>query len=489
MSRAVGAPGQQQKQQQQEEHEQQQQQQQQQQQELKRLERRLEQQLHLQHLHKCQQRCLLLPALGATVDEDDELEILEVDAAIERLLSRKPRLVPSRKPTVQFKHRDPDNPLWFGRWFGSHRAPVALLESCSPAVAEYLRKDPDGPFADLQRNPPVAEMSRESVWGQWFFQQDEKEKTLKADWHSVPHLGSRCGLFVPRRAEWSSVTRAPPRIAAFMMAFRAVNQPLWSAIIDALTGLRLARERESEEYRAEGRGKLLGVFAECFKNQRHFGIVEAQVRFGVRGRQPSHKDGATSLLHMGLTLGGRRTLRAGLFPTGECPANFAAEELAPKEEDGEADESERDKDGTGKEGVWNADVWKAVNVHCQTMVPGSVYLSSPFLFEHAVQYEDCSPEEPMIALMARWGFPEDLGKHVNEMRTEDMLDIVAVITGCLQVAGSRGQIRMPSLDEVKQGEARLRHVDADLAEKAAQARRAREEQRKLMPRKPQTYVG
>lgn len=409
------------------------------------------------------------------LEEDGAAQLYLVGEAVERLLARKPRRVPSKAPTVLFGHRNPERLFVFGRWFGQLRAPVVLLESSVEQVTQYLRDDPLGPFADLERYPPTSPIDPNGSWARWGFDEDKREQLFKADWHSVPHLGHRSGLFVPRRAEWRTVMRAPPRIAAFVMAFRAVNQPCWTGIVDALVGLRRAREQENAEYLEEGRGRLLGTLIECFRNQRHFGIIEAQVRFGEAPlRQPSHRDGATSLLHLGLTLGGRRTLRCGVFLTPDCRGNAPAEGAVV---DGE--------DPMGESNVWNEKVWKAEHLVEAQLRPGSAYLSSPFCFEHAVEYEGCSARRPMIALMCRWGFPEDLGKHVNEMRTEDMLDVVQVVANCLKVACCEGQLRLPSLDEVKQGEARLRRLDAEEEARAQQLREARLERAKT--RVPMAY--
>lgn len=414
---------------------------------------------------------------------EGQFESVSVEEAAKQLLEREPRFVPSKAPLVLFSHRSPERPLFFGRWFGEERSPVVLLQTSSEQLASYLRDDPAGPFADLHKAPPVLPIAKDSVWKKWAFEADEKEQLLKADWHSVPHLPLKSGLFVPRLAKWGTCPRGPPRIVAFAMAFRAVNRPVWSAVTEALTGLRRRREQESAEYRDEGRGKLLGTFIECFKNSRHFGVVEAQVG-SVRKpwRQPSHKDGATSLLHLGVTLGGLRTLRAGLFPSAASVGN------APRAAAEGADAAPID----GESNVWDEELWSEQHIHEEDMKPGSVYLSSPFCFEHAVQYQGCpSKTEPMIALMCRWGFPEDLGRHINEMRSEDMLDVTAVIASCLRTACDHGQLRLPSLDEVKQGEARLARLDREEEERARKLREERQERaekkKAMQPQWPAFY--
>lgn len=112
-------------------------------------------------------------------------------------------------------------------------------------------------------------------------------------------------------------------------------------------------------------------------------------------------------------------------------------------------------------------------------------MSMPFCFEHAVEYQGCPAHQPMIALMFRWAFPEDLGKLINNMRTEDMLDITIVVANCLKAAGYEGLLRMPSLDEVKQGEARLQQLDAEEEARLKRLHEERAEQRRLRP--PMAY--
>merc|ERR1712046_465281 len=64
--------------------------------------------------------------------------------------------------------------------------------------------------------------------------------------------------------------------------------------------------------------QVLDAIMHCFEKGWQFGVVEAQVRWGQNSlRTKSHKDGATSLLHLGITLGGHRILRLGTFPASD----------------------------------------------------------------------------------------------------------------------------------------------------------------------------
>lgn len=373
---------------------------------------------------------LLLP------DAEDSTKLRPIREVLQKLLDRKPRKVSSKDALVLVKHHYPEKSLLYGRWFGMYRAPVVFLEAACKAVAKYLRNDPLGPWVCLSDLPLQFPLSPQ--YDHWNFTSTMEESVARADWHAVPHLGTEAEVFVPRLAKQGRLIRAPPRVVAFIMALRAVNQPCWNAVVDGLTALKLSREQADDEYRTDGRGSLLGTFIECFRNNRHFGVVEAQMLWGDSvPRQKSHMDGATSLLHIGVTLGGHRTLRAGVFST-------------PHEQ----------SSGTT---VWDEETWAPQQLHEMSMSPGSIYISSPFCFEHAVAYNSCSADDPILALMLRFAFPPQLGTLINNMRTEDMLDITAVIANCLEMATSQGQFRMPSLAEVKAGERRLAALDQDRA--------------------------
>mmetsp|Transcript_52266 Transcript_52266/g.163880 ORF Transcript_52266/g.163880 Transcript_52266/m.163880 type:complete len:501 (+) Transcript_52266:1-1503(+) len=382
-----------------------------------------------------EQRHVPAGCLRVLLEERGQLLSCPVDEAVERLLLQHQ---PSKAISTMMRHNNPEQPLVYGRWFGLSRAPCVFVQGYGREVTDYLCDDPVGPLANLQEWPPCIPMRIDDPWTRWSFESDDDEKLLKADWHAVPHLNTEDDFFVPRHAQGRRIMRAPPRILAFIMAFRAINQPCWSVVMEALRALRRAREQGDEEYKREGRGRLLGTFIECFRNKRHFGVVEAQIRWGgERLRQPSHMDGATSLVHLGLTLGGARRLRSGVFPA-------------------------KDTVSSGKN-VWDESVWAPAHLQDAPMLPGSAYLSSPFCFEHAVEYEPCSATEPMVALMCRFGFPKDLGPMINNMRGDDMLDITTVVAASLKAACTRGLLRLPTVAEVQQFEEQIMDLDMQRA--------------------------
>ena len=74
-----------------------------------------------------------------------------------------------------------------------------------------------------------------------------------------------------------------------------------------------------------------------------------------------------------------------------------------------------------------------------------MYLSSPFLFEHRIEYR---PEEPTVTLMCRFGFlDESDALWVNHLRGKDMLDVAELFASELKAF----QLRLPSLEQLKKG--------------------------------------
>jgi len=350
--------------------------------------------------------------------------------------------------SAAFKDCDPGLPLVFGGWFGEKRAPAAFLEAPSEELATYLREDPMGPF--------VAEGGKDR-WQNWGFDLDKKEEIMKADWHTVPDWGQKVELFVPRMAKPQSLTRAPPRCLAFCAAFRTANQRCWNSLVTALQDLQQRHHVDGEVWVKRG-SRLIGQLIRTLNDHGQFGAMEAQVWWGERMlRLPSHKDGATSLLHLGITLGGRRTLRVGAFKfdgtfdASQMCGNQTASVWAPEQKAKEKDE---------EDDVWEDETWTSLKSLGGTrkefaMEPGSMYLSSPYVFEHGVRFEEGTKDEPLISLQCRFAFGPTLGKEMNSLRDHVMREICNTISTVLRRMANCGGLRMPSLEEVKIAEQNL----------------------------------
>jgi len=426
----------------------------------------------------CERKDMDLSSAAALRVLTAEEEVMTVEQAVSSFLESRPKKA-SLLNKVVFKCIDSNRPVMFGGRFGDvvkagdgkagdgktadgkvrGRAPLVFMEAPSEELAQYLLEDPKGPFASL------SSAEGKGKWKEWDFTEDKKEDLNKADWHAVPHLPPSCSIFVPRRAVKAAVRRAPPRIVAFVHTFRAINQICWNTIIHGLQCLRRAHEIEDPKYPDSFAGQALVSIIDVLRNSRHFGIVEAQVRWGDKARKmPSHKDGATSLLHLSLTLGGKRTVRSGTFSSWNAESNTWR---GPKKD---APKSEEDLE----KNVWDDELWRG-RIRDIEMTPGCVYISSPFLFEHAVEYLPCPERDPVIALQCRFAFPDAIGKALNEERTEAMREIATVFAEALSRTAELGLLRMPTVADVKKGEVNLQKMDDEKEEKrkkeAAEAKR------------------
>merc|ERR1712048_548562 len=195
---------------------------------------------------------------------------------------------------------------------------------------------------------------------------------------------------------------------------------------------------------------LLEDLAQCFLDARHFSVMEVQVWWGQEAlRMPSHMDGVTSLLHLGLTLGGRRWLRAGIFATADTL--WSAMGYSSLENDQHNHPSEPSKQaqrrsfswGPPEKNVWADNVWRPENLQNFCMTQGCAYLSSPFCFEHAVEYEVCDENFPVIAIQCRWAFPPEIGTRWNTRRTSEMRQVSGIIAEVLRQASERSGLVMP----------------------------------------------
>jgi len=185
------------------------------------------------------------------------------------------------------------------------------------------------------------------------------------------------------------------------------------------------------------------IFCRAIRNRAHFGEVEAQVWRGGHLVMKSHTDGATAMLHLGLTLGGCRILRVGKFFERHSPYR--------------SQPSRRRGRRPGDEvSVWNHQAYDRDDLWDIELVDGSAYLSLPFSFEHGVLYDEGSVTNPVVALQCRFAFVDEAeALAVNGHRTGNMRAIAEATTVALATAVDCGEVRMPSLQEVKAAEAQL----------------------------------
>lgn len=264
-----------------------------------------------------------------------------------------------------------DRPISYGIQLPEGRAPFAMGHATAQDLMAYLQEDPHGPFVN---------QSRESRWG---FEEDTINENLdsiwKADWHATAFWGAS-RIFVPRVDQFMASRPPPLRILAFLEAFRGASSPAWARVSEALEELR----REAQGRGAAELVDIVRIFQTALREQSHFSGVEAQIWRGGDLIMDSHTDGATSLLHLSLTLGGCRTLRVGQFRERHAP-------YRPQEN------RRRGKPPGDEVSVWNDKAYMVEELWDMRQEKGSVYISSPFCFEHGVRYES-SASDPVFAL-------------------------------------------------------------------------------------------
>lgn len=347
----------------------------------------------------------------------------------------------------------------FGGRHPGQRVPFVFAKVESKDLSAYLRDDPKGP-----------------AWGSvldnydartpWHF--DEHESLLKADWHTLAPGAKE--VFQPRRAAVVKMPQAPPRIYAFAKAFRDQNIPVWNSIAHSLRALKM---EPSEDV-----GSLADIFLHALQERLHFGTVEVQVGRGNQITLPSHKDGASSLLHLSLTLGGCRTLRMGRYTRRHSAPkdlpNFAANRHLPSKT---RDRLRRERDRK-EENVWDSNCWRDGNIVDSEMLLGSTYISSPCCFEHAVRYGKCSFDDPVIALQCRFAMLDgEVAHRINMLQDESMRQVSGVVASSLKAAVDKGELQMPSVGQVKL--ARLQLAAQNMHSPASQLSTARGSSRRL----------
>lgn len=305
---------------------------------------------------------------------------------------------------------------------GGKEAPAVFVSpESSTDLAEYIRSDPTGPFAknkfswpdqlsqqQEEKNTELHTKLSKHPWAEWDFHFSQREPfLLKADWHSVHSWGKEARVFAPRMNEVITAQRAPIRLIAFLEAFRKVNDNCWKSIQEGLNQLL------QEPSKSPDRERLLRLLHEQFEKRCFFSAVEVQAGPSFQKKQMRrHKDGTTSLLHLGITLGGERRVEVSTHGS-------------------------------------KYDV---------KMEAGHFYISSPFLYDHAVTYEVSQRGGgPILALMCRFGFLNETDAlWVNHVRGPDMLQVAEIIAHALKDATDQKNLRLPSISEVKSMEERLK---------------------------------
>jgi hypothetical protein len=217
------------------------------------------------------------------------------------------------------------------------------------------------------------------------------------NWHTVERLPDPSHMFVPMHGRFGTLHRAPSALVAFSAAFRQFNAVVWEE---------LARRLTAADGETSGASLL---FAEALRKQQHFGVWELQYYRGGRHDCGWHRDGCTSLLHLGVALGGTRQLTTQLS---HSPL----------------------RDGDKKTATLNV---------------GDVYFSSPALFNHGVVYENCnSGDGASFSAQLRTCFLDDAIKELNGRRNANMYKVAVIVSDTFRGV----KFSLPSLAHVQQFE-------------------------------------
>jgi len=188
----------------------------------------------------------------------------------------------------------------------------------------------------------------------------------------------------PRDGQWMDKPAAPPRLRAFVQATAAKNQELLKEIA-AIFSKGSTMRRLLDDGQA-------------------FQDIAVQVKYGesVKGGYLAwHVDTFNSVLHLAVSVKGSRTLYLQHLE-GDKVAKCATE-----------------------------------------LPPGSVYLSSPFAFRHAVGHEDINRESRIVAVQCRIGMtPDDYQMLIAEQGSLSLE--LESMSSLMQVKG----FLLPSLEEV-----------------------------------------
>ena len=231
--------------------------------------------------------------------------------------------------------------------------------------------------------------------------------------HAMPTSGPHIGSLNPRTGTAMDKPAAPIRLRAFLHAFRRKNTG-W--IADALG----AADSPA--------GALL---RKVWLEERAFSDLAVQVHYGHGIPAEAvgfHTDAHNSLLHMALSLHGGRRLHSMLGLGGEA-----------------------DGDGRGR--------GRAQSLVVEKQAAGDVYVSSPFAFEHGVEYPRCTFAQRTVAVQCRLLLThEEVQAMLDRTRPGSYVadgDWKDVLERCISPALLAADLALPTAEEALAAEAEL----------------------------------
>lgn len=216
----------------------------------------------------------------------------------------------------------------------------------------------------------------------------------------------------PRWGHTMRKKSAPAALRAFLKAFRVANAEWIERIFYP----------EADDALAQHPGVV--ALQPLIEAGAHFADLALQVHCGDAISEVDelgwHADGKNSILHMAVALHGRRALH--------CTFTEASDPLP--------DTPPTHKPGVVvRDGVYR-ELWQE---------PGDVYISSPYVFRHAVEYPECEWGDRVVALQCRFLLRKG-NPSFGPVDLEPLMERVAAVL-------RKAEVVIPTLDDIHQHEA------------------------------------
>ncbi|KAL9186755.1 hypothetical protein ACHAXT_010475 [Thalassiosira profunda] len=202
---------------------------------------------------------------------------------------------------------------------------------------------------------------------------------------------------------------------AFYEAVREVNGEIFERLRKELLA--------ASTYDVTGNKDVCYVLAWWIQRGYHFGDLSVQIHYGKENEDKLasgrawHTDAENSLLHLAVTLRGRRVLH-----------------------------SKRIRGRENNSTLLRGQQLNAMEEVLEEQTPGSVYLSSSTLMRHAPQFFDTDYDTRAIAIHARFLYTSEEVDHFRRVRTKESWErLTSVLANTLAAA----DVRMPSLAQVE----------------------------------------
>lgn len=215
---------------------------------------------------------------------------------------------------------------------------------------------------------------------------------------------------------------------AFYDAFRFVNKEIFDRLKHNLL--------RASSYNKTGKEDVCYVLAKWIERDYHFGDLSIQIHYGQGNKEKLvsgmawHTDAENSLLHLAVTLRGRRVLHSRRIRGNNAGGENST--LRGAGNDGRQQQQQQQRQ-------------PMVEV-LEEQRPGDVYLSSSTLMRHAPEFFDTDYSTRVIAIHARFLYDSAGVDHFRNVRTKDSWD---KMTNVLADTLAAADLRVPTLQQVE----------------------------------------